>query len=278
MAAVAARQAGMFFLHNADWNEVQKNLLFAKPPTSKNTKFSHVYISTRIAKEFEAPTLSEWVQALDNEMAVACVMAVKDLKTWYKDHGAEYLTWDRVQGVFNNCDYVVKDIKSSKRIAKSLNFDDHNFFEIGGHDSGRKAKITTWFRQLFNDIGEQAVLDNSDIVNEGAFDRLANLASEIGVSVDSFESFFGGTDEGKEKVMEIGVIRFPTKDNARIKLFRLVVFAWFQSKRILAFQHDQSGFEVEYDSVEFRPNTSAIDTTFAAKAKAKLADPDTFNF
>ena len=78
--------------------------------------------------------------------------------------------------------------------------------------------------------------------------------------------------------MEIGVIRFPTKNNVRLKLFRLVVFAWFQSKRILAFQRDRGGFEVEYDSVEFRPNSSAIDTAFAAKAKAKLADTNAFDF
>ena len=56
-------------------------------------------------------------------------MAVKDLKTWYNDHGAEYLTWDRIQGVFNNCDYVVKDERSSKRIDKSLNFDDINILK-----------------------------------------------------------------------------------------------------------------------------------------------------
>ena len=78
--------------------------------------------------------------------------------------------------------------------------------------------------------------------------------------------------------MEIGVIRFPTKGDAKIKLFRLVIFAFFKSTRILLTQRDQAGFEVEYDSVEFRPNTSAIDAKFAGKAKAKLAQEDTFDF
>lgn len=85
-------------------------------PTKEGTLFSQVFIHTRMAKEFDGVTLSEWVQALDNEMAVACCMAVKDLKLWQKEHGAEYLTWDKVESIFNNCDYIVKDEKSSKRI------------------------------------------------------------------------------------------------------------------------------------------------------------------
>ena len=247
-------------------------------PTSKDTPFSKVFIHTKIAKEFDSTSLSEWVQALDDEMSVACCMAVKDLKVWLKEHGADYLTWDRVQSIFNNCDYIVKDEKSSKRINDIKTFDETRWFNFPGSDMARKRIILTWFKDLFNKHGEQAVVDNSVIVQEGTLDRLAEIASECGAAVKDAGSLFYGTDSKRDKVMEIGVIRFPKKGDAKIKLFRLVIFAFFKSARILLTQRDQAGFEVEYDSVEFRPNTAAIDAKFAGKAKAKLAQEDTFDF
>ena len=247
-------------------------------PTAKNTPYSKVFIHTRVAKEFDGVSLSDWAQALDDEMSVACCLAVKDLKKWLKEHGADYLTWDRVQSVFNNCDYIVKDESSSKRINDIQAFDQTRWFDFPGSDEVRKRKILTWFKDLFNKHGEQSVLDNSIIVQGGTLNRLADIASDCGAAVKDPASLFAATDSKRDKVMEIGVIRFPAKGNARIKLFRLSIFAFFKSSRILFAQRDQAGFEVEYDSVEFKPNTAAIDTKFAAKAKAKLAEEDTFDF
>ena len=222
--------------------------------------------------------LSQWAQALDDEMSVACCMAVRDLKMWQKEHGAEYLTWDKVQSIFNNCDYIVKDEKSAKRINDIKSFDETSFFNFEGENMARKREIITWFKDLFNKKGEQSVVDNSVIVENGTLDRLAGIASECGAAIKDPATLFAATDQKSDKVMEIGVIRFPKKGDAKIKLFRLVIFAFFKSSRILFGQRDQAGFEVEYDSVEFKPNTAAIDTKFAATAKAKLAQEDTFDF
>ena len=254
------------------WNACQS------APTSKDTPFSKVFIHTKVAKEFDAVNLSEWVQALDDEMAVACCLAVKELKVWLKQHGADYLTWDKVVSIFNNCDYIIKDESSSKRINDIQTFDEKRWFDFPGSDLVRKRKILTWFKDLFNKKGEQSVLDNSVIVQEGTLDRLADIASECGAALKDPVSLFFATEQKSDKVMEIGIIRFPRKGDPRIKLFRLVIFAFFKSTRILLSQHDQSGFEVEYDSVEFKPNTAAIDKKFAQKAKEKLAQEDTFDF
>ena len=249
------------------------------PPKQEDTPFSKVYIHTGVAKEFEGVDLSEWVQALDDKMSIACVMAVRDLKLWKEKNGADYLTWDKVESVFNNCDYIVKDEASSKRINQMKSYDETNWFKVDGSpDPAREREIITWFKDLFNKAGEQDILDNSVIVQNGTLDRLAAIASETGARVKDFESFFAATDQKRDKVMEIGVIRFPRKGDAKIKLYRLVVFAFFQSSRVLMVQHDQAGVEVEYNSVEFKPYTASIDTQFAEKAKEKLSDPDTFDF
>lgn len=271
---------GMKFNRNTDVEKVIENIweMCKSAPTAKDTPFSNVFIHTHVAKEFDSVNLSEWVQALDEEMSVACCMAVRDLKLWMKKHGADYLTWDRVVGIFNNCDYIIKDEESSKRINDVKTFDEISVFNFQGINVARKRQILTWFKDLFNKHGEQSVVDNSVIVQEGTLDRLADIASECGAAISDPTTLFAATEQKSDKVMEIGVIRFPKKGDAKIKLFRLVIFAFFKSSRILFGQRDQAGFEVEYDSVEFRANTDAIDTTQADKAKAKLAQPDTFDF
>ena len=248
-------------------------------PAREDTPFSQVFIHTKMAKEFDGDNLSEWVKALDDEMAVACCMAVKDLKEWKEKHGFEYLTWDTVESVFNNCDYIVKDEASSKRINDIKTYDDFNWFKFDGSaDENRKREIINWFKDLFNKEDEQDVLDNSVIVKKGTLERLASIASETGAAVKDPETFFAATSTRSEKVLEIGVIRFPRKGDPKIKLFRLEIFAFIKSSRILCTQHDQAGFEIEYNSVEFKPYADAIDKKFAEKAKKKMEDPETFNF
>ena len=271
---------GMTFSGAGEVSQVMENIwdMCKKVPTAKDTPFSQVFIHTRIAKEFDSGNLSEWAQALDDEMSVACCMAVRDLKLYMQKHGADQLTWDTVVSILNNCDYIVKDDSSAKRINDVKTFDETSFFNFESSNVARKSEIKTWFHRLFNDHNEQAVVKNSVIVEGGTLDRLAGIASECGAAIKDPASLFAATDEKKDKVMEIGVIRFPKKGDAHIKLFRLVIFAFFKSSRILFGQRDQAGFEVEYDSIVFRPNTAAIDTKFAAKAKDKLSQEDTFDF
>lgn len=272
---------GMKFSGSDEVSQVMDTIwnMCKQAPTAKDTPFSEVFIHTGIAKEFDSKNLSEWAKALDETMAVACCMAVRDLKLHMQEHGKDKLTWDTVLSIFNNCDYIVKDDKSSKRINNSKTFDETSFLPyFAGVNVARKSEIKTWFHRLFNEHNEQAVVKNSVIAQEETLDRLAGIASECGAAIKDPVTFFAASDEKSDKVMEIGVIRFPKKGDAHIKLFRLVVFAFFKSSRILLGQRDQAGFEVEYDSIVFRPNADAIDTKFAGKARAKLADEETFNF
>lgn len=68
------------------------------------------------------------------------------------------------------------------------------------------------------------------------------------------------------------------KGDSKIKLFRLEIFAFFKSSRVLIGQRDQAGFEVEYNSVEFKPYSAAIDKKFGEKARKKLEDRETWNW
>ena len=95
-------KSGMMF--NGDIGaQVMSNMweMCKSAPTKSNTPFSHVFIHDKIAKEFDGDNLSDWVQKLDNHMVTACTMAVRDLKLWLKEHGADYLTWDKVESILS---------------------------------------------------------------------------------------------------------------------------------------------------------------------------------
>ena len=272
---------GMLFAGSIG-KEVAKNLweTCKSRPTMENTVLSdsNVFISNRIAKEYgDANSLSEWVRDLDEMMAIACCKAIGDIKSWKERNGGASLTWNAVVSIFNNCDYIVMKDAASKRINDVKSFADLRLYRVGT-DEIRKIELISWIKDLFNHHGERDILDNSIIFMAETLDRLAGIATTYGVAIRDIASCILDTRVECEKVMEVGVIRFPRKGNANIKVYRMEIFAFMKSSRVLPIQCDQGGLEIEYNSVEFGVNSAAIDTLHAERAKEKLRDPTTFNF
>jgi hypothetical protein len=125
------------------------------------------------------------------------------------------------------------------------------------------------------------IYENSVIVSEGVVTRLAKIAAKTGASVDNFQHFWANKESQKDKVLEIGLIRFPDKEDPLVKLYRIQIFAWFNSARVLMVQHDQAGFDLEFDVMKFKAVDAvveAITATQLEKVSAKLNDPSTFDF
>ncbi len=253
-----------------------------RAPDSEDTPFHSVFFDGRVVKDFDADNLRDWAQALDEETAVATCMAVKDLKlAATQDRGgngaAKHLSWDKMISILNNCDFIVKDEASSKRINDMRTFDNFSFASFQSTNEARKNELLVWFKDLFSREGEQSVVDNSLVSESGTLDRLAGIASERGVAVKGFVGLFFASESKRNRV-DIGAIHFPGKRGTRIKVFRLVITAFYSNARILAGQRDQAGLELQYDSVEFKANSRAIDVKVAKKARDKLSEADTFDF
>ena len=236
-------------------------------------------INDRIAKDFNGVSPSKWTQALNSEMAVACYELVKALNQRKNILGVNYLTWDDVVYVLRSCKYFNQDAGNTKHIEESLNWDDTNFFKFDGSpDVVRKRIIMTWVKDLMNKHGEQSTLDNSVILHDDNLSRLASIASQSGATVKDPITLVGASEKQRKKEIEISVIRFPKKWECKIKIYRIMIFSWFKCTRVLFGQHDESGIELEYDTFEFMPNATAIDKRCAEEAKAKMSQPNFFNF
>jgi hypothetical protein len=253
------------------------NGLAAKKPESKDHLFDEVYVQDKLAFEFgnEKEKLSDWVNALDDKLAAASLFAIKEIKS------KKLYEWEPMIAAFNNCDQLIQEKDSHKKIAKTWEKSSQDFFKFDGSPNSSDVQaLSNWFKDQIVSL-DPKIYENSTLVQKGVVERLAKLAVQTGSKVDSFEHFFVNNTDERQKVLEISIVRFPYKDDPHVRVFRIVIFAWFHCTRILFAETNKAGFEVECDVMKFTLNpkiVAAVDKEFVDNAKAKLKDPKTFDF
>lgn len=244
-----------------------------KPP---HEGYNKVYIETKLAVEFGSQeSLESWVKDLDDQLATASFFAIKEIKQ------KQAYEWENTVAALNNCDALVQIKDSHRRSVKTWSKSTTDFFKFDGSaDSEDVEKLATWFKEVMCEFNPK-IYENSTLVREGVVEKLAAIANETGARVESFESFFTATDSHRDRVLEISIIRFPTKDEPHILLYRLEVDAWFKCNRILFAEDNRAGFEVDVQEMKFKLNdkiAGEIEAEHVKKMKAKLSDESTYNF
>lgn len=251
------------------------DFLSGKKP-DKDIPYSKVYFQDKVAKEFgDVNKFSEWVKALDETLKVQSFFAIKSIK-----ERGQY-DWDGIVAAMHNADGLAMVPDSHKKIYDTWAAENTNWFKFDGSaDANKVRQIKAWFKKAICDI-DPSIYENSVIVKEGVVTRLAKIAAETGASVNSFKNFWANKDSKSEKVLEIGLIRFPDTENPHIKLYRIQIFAWYNSARVLMVQHDQAGFDLEFDVMKFKANDSIVAEITKEQLKNisnKLEKPATFDF
>jgi len=251
------------------------NGLVAKKPTFEG--FSEVYIQDKLAFEFgnEKSKLSDWVNALDDQLAAVSLFAIKEIKS------KKLYEWDKMIAALNNCDQLVQVKDSHKKIAETWTKSSQDFFKFNGApDSDDVRALENWFKEKIVNL-DAKIYENSTLVSKGVVTKMAKIATQTGSAVDSFEHFFANNSSQRERVLEISIVRFPFKDDPHLRVFRIVVFAWFNCSRILFAETNKAGFDLDVDVMKFNLNpkiVDAVDAKFVENAKKKLSDPTTFDF
>ena len=245
--------------------------------TSTVRDTSESYINDRMALQFgDSNDCKKWVRELDDYIAVGCFKVVKALKE-ESSRGGNNLGWDEVLRVFNQNNYV--DKSRDKNIEGRKSWNEMNYFKFDGSpDVARKRQIIAWLKTLFNEQQEEAIVDNSIIFGEELLSELADIASQSGATVKGPMTLVAADEEERKKVKEVGLIRFPTKGESKIKLYHIVIYSWSECSRFLFAQRDQNGIEVKCKVCQFKVDTSAIDRRCASEAKQEMSKPDFFDF
>lgn len=216
--------------------------------------------TSQIIKEFDGVDLKSWVRDLNDEMAVACCLAIKDLKVWLNEQNAKFLTLDQVESIFNNCNYVVKDETSLKHVSGFKTYEEKDL---------NNTNISSWIRDLFQKQDKQTMVTDSLLAHMMVEESFLNQLAAKVIEYRATEEIPISVNGAKAKILELGTIHFSGKEDL-LSLVWLQLFALFDNKA--------SQIEIEYKREDFRPFSAAIDTTIATKAREKLRIQATFDF
>lgn len=89
-------------------------------------------------------------------------------------------------------------------------------------------------------------------------DVLAKIVASSGARVDSFETFFAKKESHEQKVIDIGVLRYPDTDHPYFKVYRMQLVAWSDCSRILFVQDDKNGITGDLRVRKYKPRESVL--------------------
>lgn len=108
-------------------------------------------------------------------------------------------------------------------------------------------KVEACFDKLIGDDDDVRQSTNIDI------DVLAKIVAATGASVNAFESFFSKHESHTQKMLEIGVLRFPDTENPYFKVYRIALTAWSDSIRVLMVENNSYGITGEFSVRRYKP-------------------------
>ncbi|GAB1599868.1 hypothetical protein Ahia01_000264200, partial [Argonauta hians] len=133
---------------------------------------------------------------------------------------------------------------------------DFKAFESLGLSNGASNKaiaeqVKTWFVNLIQD---KDILDSTQIKIED----FANIAAASGAAVDSFAALLYKKVYIKRDVVDLGVIRYPDMEHPYLKMYRIELFAYRKSERILMVEKTSSGIGGTINVRRFIPRGTVI--------------------
>jgi len=190
------------------------------------------------------------VKDLDEKMKLMIAVSMKELLK-YKDQGA--LSWENIQGCFNT-NTTLESMGDPEEITKDYVSDtDHDFKFDGSPDPSLVQKVMNWW--------DSEACPDPDIRNDSKLDvdSLAKIVAWTGATVTNFLEVFGKHERHERRLLEVGVMRFPSIADPHFKIYRIKLFAWSDCRRILWHQEDKNGIQSVVTSQKFKPNKKVLE-------------------
>jgi hypothetical protein len=120
------------------------------------------------------------------------------------------------------------------------------------------------------------------VLKDDTFEKLAYIVASTGASVNGLSGIIRRADYEDYTVADIGLIRYPSNENPKARIYRLKINCWRHCNRILAIESNDNGLTIEIDSKEFVPREEVVKemrkrilsstdvATLCAKAEAML--------
>ncbi|CAI9724229.1 Hypothetical predicted protein [Octopus vulgaris] len=142
----------------------------------------------------------------------------------------------------------------------------------GGYDRAIAEQARSWFINLVQD---KDILDSSKIEIED----FVNIVSASGAAVECFATLFYKKIRVERRVVDLGVVRYPDLENPFLKMYRIKIFAFRNSERIVFIEDKESGIGGTINVQRFNPRRSVIQNVSEKAINRAVAEAESlFDF
>ena len=206
-------------------------------------------LSKGIYDKYDDDRLKFITATVSNKMKDLCDDAGKDI------------SWDRLQVIM---------LQNAALQEKNKRYDKRNFYFLDGKakvsNDEMKKRINTYVKECDTDVFDAVRIHDPEITEVIQF--VANQSVEFGILPKSVSNSMS--------LLDIGMIRFPTKDNPYVKLYRFQLTGTFSGSRFMMVQDTEERIlTVTVDSCEYYPNydlLQRIDPEYVDKTIARFED------
>ncbi|KAK4223850.1 hypothetical protein QBC38DRAFT_548148 [Podospora fimiseda] len=201
----------------------------------------------------------ESMKNLDEHLKIIIATTMKTLAA-QKDK-----SWDAVLSTMMQ-NPVLKPIESSDvaRSDKLIKKGSHNFKADGSPDDAIVKEVEVWFKKLLQD-------DDVEQSTRIKIHVLGKIVAQTGAIITGLIDFFHKHEYHEQKVLDIGVLRFPDIDQPFFKLYRIQLDVWSNCTRTVFHQYDDNGITGQFNMRKFATRDNVIDQ-MTKEAKKHAAD------
>ncbi|KAJ7466178.1 hypothetical protein B0H11DRAFT_2284643 [Mycena galericulata] len=237
--------------------------VFENSSTSKNEE---PMVHESLAPSFGSlDNAAQSVRELDDKMKLMIAVSMKELLK-YKQQGA--LSWKNIQGCFNANTTLVAMEEPQEITQQYVSETSADFKFDGSPDPNLVQKVMHWW--------QSEACPDPDIRADSHIDveSLAKIVAWSGATVTNFVNVFSKHERHERRMLEVGVMRFPSIANPYFKIYRIQIFAWSDCSRIFFHQEDKNGMQTVVTSQRFRPNDEVLNKVKAETMQKAVSEVD----
>ncbi|EJD46518.1 hypothetical protein AURDEDRAFT_164346 [Auricularia subglabra TFB-10046 SS5] len=160
-------------------------------------------------------------------------------------------TWTAIMGTLTQCSVLDPCPDSDINRADCYYADRTNWFKKSENYDAVVKEVQAWFTKLIVD---------PDILKLRSAVDLKVVSSIVAHAGNVAEGLCLYKKEKREKtLLDVGMVRYPDPEHPFIKVYRIELRAWYDSRVVLGRARDQNGIVGEFSARTFKPRNSVIE-------------------
>jgi hypothetical protein len=196
---------------------------------------------------------SESCLLMDDNLKRSLFLVSRRIDTTLKTMGSDQLTWELLVQTMSQCPFVIKEDSMEVNIHEIKKHSTHTNLHTE-HNIDRKVQDETleWLRaKICND-------DYVQIIGEDNLKNISVLYATYGTNVSDFKQFFSDNETRKMRLLDIGIVRYPSVSRPYIELFRIEINSKRKASTTFTIGHVNSEITLDMHSKKYVPNEDVL--------------------